>query len=458
MRKIIRKFFGKKAPQRQHREFARDCILAGEPERLVHVASGLPPGVWTLPAFRREYFVALMMLRQYDVARQFVIDTLAMGAFRTADLLRFIGDLYLLEDKELLQSVTEILLARDLNLGQKLFVLNTAMNHLGENDLHSKVSLGDDTKHRDIHIYRSNVELRRGNFVGQFRAFNRALELAAMVPVLPKDATGNLSVTNIKCAPQKPLCEGPLVSITMSTFNSAETLGPVVESLLAQTYKNIEILIVDDCSTDNTVEVARRYELLDPRIRISQQPVNGGTYRARNRALQMARGEFFTCNDSDDWAHPTRIENLILPLLTNGNLIVSMGKLFRVSSELGVKPRLGGYAQEDASSLCYRREPVVSSIGYYDSVPFGADNEFRSRLERTFGVTPFLTDKPLLISDWSRRSLSGGIELGFSDGGTRSIKRTKYRASYLESHARGELYMSYEDEPLSIQATEPEQI
>jgi succinoglycan biosynthesis protein ExoO len=103
----------------------------------------------------------------------------------------------------------------------------------------------------------------------------------------------------------------PLVSIIMPVYNAAGFLTRAVQSAQAQTYKNIEILLIDDCSTDTTVEVAQSLAKTDPRIRVFQQPKNGGPSAARNRGLKEAKGEWITLLDDDDAYHPTRIETLL---------------------------------------------------------------------------------------------------------------------------------------------------
>jgi teichuronic acid biosynthesis glycosyltransferase TuaG len=95
----------------------------------------------------------------------------------------------------------------------------------------------------------------------------------------------------------------PLVSIITPAYNTAGFLSDTIESALAQTVTDFELLIADDGSTDHTLEVARRWARLDPRVRVSTGP-NGGASSARNRAMQQARGSYFALLDSDDVWHP----------------------------------------------------------------------------------------------------------------------------------------------------------
>ena len=101
-----------------------------------------------------------------------------------------------------------------------------------------------------------------------------------------------------------------LVSVIMPSWNTAEYIGESIRSVEKQTYRNWELLIVDDCSTDGTEEVVRPY-LSDPRIRFFRNAVNMGAALTRNRALRQARGEWIAFLDSDDLWLPEKLEKQI---------------------------------------------------------------------------------------------------------------------------------------------------
>lgn len=96
---------------------------------------------------------------------------------------------------------------------------------------------------------------------------------------------------------------GPLVSVLIPSHNSAPTLCQALDSVLAQTYPNIEIVVIDDGSTDDTPAVLREYA---PRVRSFRQP-NGGLASARNSGCALARGEYLALLDADDLCMPERI-------------------------------------------------------------------------------------------------------------------------------------------------------
>ena len=90
-----------------------------------------------------------------------------------------------------------------------------------------------------------------------------------------------------------------LVSIIMPSWNTARFIGESIQSVLAQTYTNWELLIVDDCSTDNTDEIVQPF-LSDDRIKYFKNEQNCGAALTRNRAMREAHGEWIAFLDSDD--------------------------------------------------------------------------------------------------------------------------------------------------------------
>lgn len=101
-----------------------------------------------------------------------------------------------------------------------------------------------------------------------------------------------------------------LVSIIMPSYNTAKFISETIESVLAQTYSNWELIIVDDCSTDDTDAVACPY-LADDRIRYIKNEKNSGAAVSRNRALREAKGKWVAFLDSDDLWLPEKLEKQI---------------------------------------------------------------------------------------------------------------------------------------------------
>ena len=108
-----------------------------------------------------------------------------------------------------------------------------------------------------------------------------------------------------------------LISVLMTAFNRENYIADAIESVLASTYRDFELIIVDDCSTDKTVEIIRNYELRDDRIRIFVNEENLGDYPNRNRAASYARGEYLKYLDSDDTMAPNCLERMVIEMNRN---------------------------------------------------------------------------------------------------------------------------------------------
>lgn len=106
------------------------------------------------------------------------------------------------------------------------------------------------------------------------------------------------------------MAESPLVSVLVANYNYARFIGEAIESVLRQTYPNFEVIICDDGSTDNSVEVVRAYSLRDERIRLVSQN-NGGVASALNAAYRASRGEIVCLLDADDVFLPEKLERVL---------------------------------------------------------------------------------------------------------------------------------------------------
>src|SRR4051794_36827493 len=101
----------------------------------------------------------------------------------------------------------------------------------------------------------------------------------------------------------------PLVSIGMPVRNNEKTLGVAVRSIVRQTYPQWELLLINDGSTDGTLEVARGF--CDERIRVIDEPESRGLPARLNQAVAAARGEYFARMDGDDLSYPERLERQV---------------------------------------------------------------------------------------------------------------------------------------------------
>ena len=113
-------------------------------------------------------------------------------------------------------------------------------------------------------------------------------------------------------------CNEPLVSIIMPAYNCEQFIGCALDSVIAQTYQNWEVIAVDDCSTDKTIDIVAAYAQKDPRIKYYKLSKNSGAAIARNKAIELAQGKYIAFLDSDDIWFPTKLEKQIKFMQENG--------------------------------------------------------------------------------------------------------------------------------------------
>lgn len=189
----------------------------------------------------------------------------------------------------------------------------------------------------------------------------------------------------------------PTVSVVLPTQNRAEMLKRAVESVLAQTYQDLELVIVDDGSTDDTDEVIASFQ--DPRIRVLRHQKARGASAARNTGIAHSNGELIAFLDDDDEWLPTKLEKQE-PVLMQAPKTVGLvycwmdyfkgDKLIRehhpelrghVFSQVLDRQRLGG-----CPTLLVRRQVVDDVGGFDESLPRGNDGDFIRRVCRKYRV------------------------------------------------------------------------
>lgn len=102
-----------------------------------------------------------------------------------------------------------------------------------------------------------------------------------------------------------------LVSIVLPTYNGSRFIGSTIESVIAQTYTNWELLVVDDCSTDNVMAIVERYAALDNRIRLIRHECNRKLPASLNSGFAQSRGEYLTWISDDNYFHPDAISEMV---------------------------------------------------------------------------------------------------------------------------------------------------
>jgi len=228
--------------------------------------------------------------------------------------------------------------------------------------------------------------------------------------------------------------DGPTVSIIMPTYKPDSGIYTAVRSLVNQTWKNIEILVVDDGSPKEFDFIFSEVERLDTRIRVIRQAENGGAYVARNTGLLEARGEYITTHDDDDWSHPEKIELQVSSLVNDDTIVATTSAHIRTTSDMhfrriNAKPR---HLQTNYSSLMFRKSAIDQTGGWDISIR-GSDTELAGRLIQHFGSGSLIhfVDKPMSFSRvWAGSLTSGEIYRGYF-----AYSRLLYRWAFRQWHS-----------------------
>jgi hypothetical protein len=264
----------------------------------------------------------------------------------------------------------------------------------------------------------------------QFSWFNESLRFSSLSPVRLTGTTGSLMDRIESENPTEPAEGQPLVSVIVPAYNAETWLATALKGLQSQTHSRLEIIVVDDASTDATVKVALKFQSTDHRIKVLTNEANKGVYACRNRALAVASGDYVTVHDADDWSHPRKIELQLAPLEADETVIATTSEAIRVAAQTFevLATRNGDFVRPNFSSLLFRREKAISAIGFWDEVRFGADSEFKSRLIAVFGtdaVLPVVTGPVSLTRSWSGSLTGGGIDQPLS--GARKVYRDSFK-------------------------------
>lgn len=186
-----------------------------------------------------------------------------------------------------------------------------------------------------------------------------------------------------------------LVSVCINTYNRIDSLRLTLNSIISQTYKNIEIIIVDDASSDGTKEILEKEVLhIDKRIRYIRHEYNKGLSKARNTAINFASGKYFTFCDDDDEFTPKFIENMVYLLNANDKHTCAVcgvdysGKLKDIMYK-GHTPPVG--------SQFYFLEDIKAVNGYNENIKSGVDHDLWLRLSSLSNIKIVSTIQKLTI-------------------------------------------------------------
>jgi glycosyltransferase involved in cell wall biosynthesis len=289
--------------------------------------------------------------------------------------------------------------------------------------------------HADLYLAAANLETtdeERLKWINKALALYDMEQLQEINPdkLTPYDGLTTSNQTKVQQGVQP---DQPKVTIIIPSYNAEKGIQTALDSVLGQTWRNLEVIVADDCSTDGTKDIVTHYMAKDKRVQLISTATNSGAYTARNEALKMATGEFVTINDADDWSHPGKIAEQVNHLLGHDHVIANTTEQARATEDMIFyrRGKPGVYLFANMSSLMFRRKPVLQKLGYWDSVRFGADGEFKKRLKICFGDEAVVDLKtgPYSFQRQSVHSLTGNQVFGYHGFFMGA------RKEYAESHA-----------------------
>lgn len=230
----------------------------------------------------------------------------------------------------------------------------------------------------------------------------------------------------------------PLVSVLVATYNSEDFIKETLDSLLKQTYKNLEILVCDDASSDSTVDIIKGYQERDSRIVLIQNSKNLGISLNMNNGIHKAKGEYIAILDADDWAYPYRIEEQVKVMEEDKNVVLCSGYMHICDENLNVKT-LREYPLTDKEirkaivrynpishpASMWRKSAILKTSLYNKRFPINRDYDLLVRISE-FGKYQNIP-KPLIKYRVRKDSETG-----------KRVRQTQWYAFYIQMKAHFE--------------------
>jgi len=208
----------------------------------------------------------------------------------------------------------------------------------------------------------------------------------------------------------------PRVSVVVANYNNARYLNKCLDSLLAQSYTDYEVLVFDDASTDNSKEIIRNYSLLDKRFKLIELPENKGVAYLRSLCLTFCLGEYIAILDADDYSYPARLLYQVSYLDQHPDVVIVGGYYSVIDAHGIVKRKKKTIPTTDLelrwrlsvgnifihSTVMFRKEAAIIVGGYDPDIDCSEDMDIYCRL-MTLGR---LAAIPELLSCWRTHTTS----------------------------------------------------
>lgn len=298
----------------------------------------------------------------------------------------------------------------------------------------------------ELAVARAEVCRMTGDAPGQLAELNGWNARHAVAPIRACAALGDLRLPVAAACGAEAAGDGPLVSVIMPVYRAGALLDTAVSSLLEQSYRNLEVLLVDDASPDDTPDRLARWQDADPRVRLLRMSHNGGPYLAKNAALAECRGELVAFADGDDWNHPQRISRQVRLLLKHPEVEGICVRYIRVNRSGHIVFRRTAVKTAWQTLMLRRRTHVA--LGFFMPLRAGADSELVERIKARFGPAALAVDPAItLLAQYQETTLTGGGALAMSwrpIGGARQAHHLAFRRWHRRQQALGEsLYVPH---------------
>lgn len=215
------------------------------------------------------------------------------------------------------------------------------------------------------------------------------------------------------------MCSTPLFSVLMSNFNNGRYISVAIESILSQTYSNWELIVVDDCSNDNSIEILEQYTT-DRRIHIYKNEANRGCGYTKHRCVELAQGDICGFVDADDSLSCDAVKTMVEAHLSNLSASLIYSRYFGCDENLNVQeisqhqceiPEGNSFLDYKRGAIShfvsFKRECYRKTEGISTTMRAAVDLDLYLKLEEAGDIV--FIDKPLY---YYRRGTGNNISLG----------------------------------------------